>query len=128
MKLLLDTCTFLWAALDAPELSAAARDVLKRPESELYLSVVSGWEIALKSAAGRLRLPEPPHLYVPSRREAYGIEALALGEESALRVARLAPLHNDPFDRMLVCQAIVHGMAIVTPDEQIAQYAVRVVW
>ena len=128
MKLLLDTCTFLWFNLDAPELSPHARELCVEPQNDLYFSAISAWEITLKQALGRLPLPEPAAKYVPSRREANGIASLELDEDSVLQLAKLPSLHNDPFDRMLICQAITHGLAIVTPDESIAQYPVRVLW
>ena len=78
--------------------------------------------------AGRLPLPEPAAQYVPSRRQANGIASLELSEETILQLPKLPPLHGDPFDRILVCQAIVHGLAILTPDEWITRYPVRVLW
>jgi len=92
------------------------------------LSVVSAWEIAVKHASGRLPLPEHPGRLVPEERERRGIASLAFDEESALHVTRLPALHRDPFDRMLVSQAIVHGMTIVTPDPRIAVYPARTLW
>jgi len=73
-------------------------------------------------------LPTAPERFVPDQREAHGIEALALDEESVLQVTRLPDHHRDPFDRMLVCQAIAHGLVILTPDPLIARYPVRTVW
>lgn len=128
MKLLLDTCTFLWAIEGGGALSDAARDVLVQPEHDVYLSSVSAWEIAVKHALGKLPLPEAPERYVPAQRIARGIEALALDEEAALQLARIPLLHRDPFDRMLVCQALVHGLTLVTPDPEIARYPVRILW
>ena len=128
MKLLLDTCTFLWIVSGAPELSDRARALFADPENDAYLSTVSDWEMALKHAIGRLPMPEPPARFVPAQRKAHGIESLPLDEEAALHLDRLPALHQDPFDRMLVCQAIGHGLAIVTPDRLIAQYPVRIVW
>ena len=128
MRVLLDTCTFLWAASTFEKLSEAARQIFAEPDNEVYLSAVSSWEIAVKYSAGKLKLSEPPSRFMTSRRESYGIEALPLDEESALYIPRLPKLHADPFDRMLICQSIVHGMAILTPDEAIAQYAVRTLW
>ena len=128
MRLLLDTCTFLWIVSGAPELSDRARALFADPENDAYLSTVSDWEMALKHALGRLPMPEPPARFVPAQRKAHGIESLPLDEEAALHLDRLPALHQDPFDRMLVCQAIVHGLAIVTPDRLIAQYSVRIVW
>jgi len=128
VKLLLDTCTFLWFNADASALSPRAKAMCLDSENELYLSVISAWEITLKHMAGRLLLPEPADQYVPSRRKANGIISLELSEETVLQLPKLPPLHGDPFDRMLVCQAIVHGLAILTPDEWITRYPVRVMW
>jgi PIN domain nuclease of toxin-antitoxin system len=128
MKVLLDTCTFLWIAVESPRLSMTAVRLFRDPDTEVYLSTASSLEIAIKSSQGRLPLPEPAHSYVPSRRAVYRIHSLPVDEESALRIARLPRIHGDPFDRILVCQAVVHGMTILTPDEAITQYAVRVVW
>jgi PIN domain nuclease of toxin-antitoxin system len=128
VKLLLDSATFLWVVAGAPELSQPARELFADPDNEVYLSAVSTWEIALKHALGRLPLPEPAERFIPSQRRRHGIEPLALDEESALHLARLPRLHRDPFDRMLVCQAIVHGLVIVSPDPAITQYPVRATW
>jgi PIN domain nuclease of toxin-antitoxin system len=128
MKLLLDTCTFLWACGEPARLSVRARDLLRAPGHDVYLSAASAWEIAAKYALGRLDLDESPERVVPWMREAHGIEALPVDEESVLQTVRLPLLHRDPFDRLLVCQAIVHGMTLVTPDELIAQYPARVLW
>jgi PIN domain nuclease of toxin-antitoxin system len=98
------------------------------PGNEVFLSAVSAWEISVKHGLGRLVLPEEPEVYVPRMREAHGIQALQLDEVSALHLMRLPALHPDPFDRMLVCQALVHGMALLTPDEEIKQYPIRCAW
>jgi len=128
MKLLLDTCAFLWIVADAPELSLRARDLFQSADNEVYLSAASAWEIAVKHGLGRLPLPEPPDRFVRGMREAHGIAALPIDEESALHVSRLPVLHRDPFDRMLVSQAIVHGLTILTPDDLITQYPGRTTW
>ncbi len=97
-------------------------------ENQRYLSAASAWEIGIKYSLGRLPLPRRADLFVPMIRDASGIASLEIDEESALHAGRLPALHADPFDRMLVAQAIVHGMAILTRDPQIEQYAVRVYW
>lgn len=127
-KLLLDTCTFLWIASNPEKLSKIVTGAFLNRENERYLSTASAWEIAIKYSTGRLPLPDRPERYVPRVRERSGIAALAVDEESALHTARLPNLHNDPFDRLLVAQAIVHGMIILTPDDAITQYAARVLW
>src|SRR6266852_601528 len=116
MRLLLDTCTFLWLVTDAPELSVQAREVFSDPGNEVHLSAVSAWEITVKYSLGRLPLPESPERFVPAQRKRHGIEPLPLDEEAALHLTRLPTFHKDPFDRMLVCQALVHGLVILSPD------------
>ncbi len=128
MRLLLDTCTFLWIVEGSARLSARARELFEDPGNEVSLSAVSAWEVALKHAAGKLPLPAPPGQFVMHQRKAHGIVALPLDEEAAAHLPRLPALHRDPFDRMLVCQAIAHGLSILTPDLQISQYPVRILW
>jgi len=128
MRFLLDTSTFLWVISGAPELSARARELFVDPGNEIFLSSVSSWEMAVKYALGRLPLPEPPERFVPMQREQHGIEPLPLDEEAALHLARLPLLHKDPFDRMLICHAIVHGLVVLTPDNLVNQYPVRTMW
>lgn len=128
MRLLLDTCTFLWVLVDARELSAKARELVRDPGNDVYLSAVSSWEIAIKHARGRLPLPMPPERFIPQQREHHGIDSLALDEESVLYASRIQELHRDPFDRALVCQAIVHGLTILTPDPLVTQYPIRCLW
>ena len=128
MNILLDTCTFLWIATDAPELSARARELFQDPDNAVYLSSVSAWEIAVKYMLGRLPLPAPPDRFVGPTRISHGIDSLPLEEETVLMLPRLPDLHKDPFDRMLVCQALTHQLALLTPDALIRQYPARVVW
>ena len=128
MRLLLDTCTFLWLAADDPQLSTTARTSCTAADNDLFLSALSAWEIAIKSRLGRLDLPEPPGRYVVSRREWLGVAHLAFDETSASHDALLPSLHRDPFDRGLVSQAILHGLTIVTPDPEIARYPAPVLW
>jgi PIN domain nuclease of toxin-antitoxin system len=128
VKILLDTCTLLWIASDDPKLSARARRLCSDPENDLYLSTVSAWEIAVKHSQGRLPLPEPPEHFVPSRRKLLRIKSLAIFEEAAVYVSRLPQHHRDPFDRLLISQSIVHGLAILSPDPHLALYPVHLIW
>lgn len=128
MNLLLDTCSFLWIIWDAPDLSDTARTLFSDPDNDVYLSTVSSWEIALKYRLGKLPLPDDPDLLVPRHRDRHGIVPLPLDELSALRSHRLPDLHRDPFDRMLISQAITGGMTIVTPDHAISAYPVPTIW
>ncbi len=125
---MLDTCTFLWLNGDLSQIPPTVREACESANNELYISPVSAWEIAVKWAAGRLCLPAEPSLWIPARREQNGIEPLPLTEDAVLQVTKLPPLHRDPFDRMLICQAVTEGLAIVTPDPLIRQYPVRVFW
>jgi PIN domain nuclease of toxin-antitoxin system len=128
MTLLLDTCTFLWIVSGAGELSPAVADAVRDPGNGVYLSAASSLEIAVKHARGRLPLPDAPERYVPDARRRHGIDAIDVDEETALHVAKLQALHRDPFDRLLVAQAIVHGMTIATPDPLVRQYPARTMW
>jgi PIN domain nuclease of toxin-antitoxin system len=124
----LDTCTFLWIAAGSTQLSRRAAQLFADPANEVFLSAVSAWEIALKYSLGRLTLPGPPADYIPSLRERLGIAALPIKEEEALYLPRIPNLHRDPFDRLLVCQAVINGLALLTPDPLISQYSVRSIW
>jgi PIN domain nuclease of toxin-antitoxin system len=128
VKLLLDTCSFLWVVGDSPQLSRRARALFQSPEHEVFLSAASAWEIAIKHALGRLPLPDVPARFLPEMREAHGIAPLPIDEESALHTSRLPALHRDPFDRLLVGQAIVHGLTILTPDPLVTQYPALTIW
>ena len=95
---------------------------LAGPDSEIYVSVASAWEIAIKYAVGRLALPQRPDHFVPVHRAKLGAELLPIDEESALHVIRLPDIHKDPFDRILVAQAQVEGITLVTADPMVAKY------
>ena len=128
MRLLLDTCTFLWLAADDPRLAPVVRTRCGDPGNEVYLSALSAWEISIKYRLGRLPLPEPPARYVESRRSWLLIEPLPFDAACAAHDALLPAHHRDPFDRGLVSQAILHGMTIVTPDADIARNPAPVLW
>jgi Uncharacterized protein conserved in bacteria len=128
MKLLLDTCTFLWIVTGDACLSTSARKHFSDPANEAFLSSVSAWEIAVKHSLGKLPLPRPPSVLVPEERQRHEIQPLPLDEAAALFCAKLPELHKDPFDRMLICQAIVGGLTLLTPDPLVTQYPVATVW
>ena len=127
MTLLLDTCTLLWIARGDAAVPERVRALIASAD-HVRVSAATAWEIAIKHARGRLPLPAPLHEFVPALRTRYGFTPLSIDEESALHVAKLPQLHADPFDRMLVSQAIVHGLTIVTPDPLITQYPARTLW
>jgi PIN domain nuclease of toxin-antitoxin system len=128
VKLLLDTCAFLWFQADSPQLSPAARALILDPGNEVYLSSVSVWEIARKYAQGRISLPSHPSTLIPAVRRDSGIASLPLTETDALAAEKLQLFHRDPFDRMLIAQALMGGLAIVTSDSAFEPYPVRVIW
>jgi len=128
MRLLLDTATFIWTAEGHTKLSVAARSLIADASNELFLSAASAWEIAIKHELGRLDLRVPPDEYVWQQRQLHRIESLSIDEAAALQSAKLPNVHRDPFDRILISQAILGGMAIVTPDRLIRMYPVRTVW
>lgn len=128
MRLLLDTCAFLWFQADSPQLSPIARAQILDLGNEAYLSVVSVWEIARKYALGRLSLPSHPSALIPAVRKDSGIASLSLTEADALAAEKLQLFHKDPFDRMLIAQALMGGLAIVTSDRAFEPYPVRVIW
>ena len=128
MRVLLDTHAFLWWIMDDPQLSARGHALLRDGANELFFSAASGWEMAIKYHLGRLQLPQPPEDFLPRHLHLNGIAALPISMRHALHAPTLPPLHRDPFDRMLVSQAQVERLPILTADSQIAQYQVDTVW
>lgn len=128
MRLLLDTHAFLWWVADDPRLSAPARRSIGAPRNEVFFSAVSAWEIVLRGSLGKTSLPESPDRFVPEQLRDNAFVALPVTVSHALAVGRLPNVHRDPFDRLLIAQAIVEGLRIVTRDEQISKYAVPVIW
>lgn len=128
MRILLDTCTFLWLTIGKDELSPNAIDAFSDPQNEVYLSAVSAWEINVKYRLGKLPLPLPPDKFIPKERKRHLVASLELTEPDTLPLCKLPVPHKDPFDRMLVCQSIEHSLTILTPDPLISQYPVRCLW
>lgn len=121
MKLLLDTHAFLWWQEDSKRLGADARRAIARADT-VWISAASAWEVAVKVALGKLRVPGP----FADAVEASQFSGLPIGFEHAALVGRLPRHHGDPFDRMLIAQAIVEGATVVTHDAQFEAYAVPV--
>lgn len=124
MRYLLDTHIFLWYISSDRRLPAEVGDAIHSPDNEIYFSVVSVWEAIVKHQLGKLPLPEPPETYLPAQRDRHLIRSLLLDEPSVSRLANLPTIHRDPFDRMLVCQALQHGLKIATVDKQVRAYPV----
>jgi PIN domain nuclease of toxin-antitoxin system len=126
LNLLLDTHVFLWLQTD-PERLGEQLALVRDERNQLLLSAVSSWEIAIKYELGKLPLPEPVDRYVPDRMRLIGALAVAIEHPHALAVATLPPLHRDPFDRLLVAQATLLGLTIMTADPAVAQYPISTV-
>ena len=128
MRILLDTHVFLWWFLQPKRLSENARGLLGDPDNDLLVSAASSLEIAIKSALGKLELPEPPARYVSSRLRTPGITPLPVEHGHALRVAELPLHHRDPFDRLLIAQAQLEDATLATGDHWFLSYDVDVLW
>jgi PIN domain nuclease of toxin-antitoxin system len=126
VKILLDTHVWLWLQASPERLSEAALALLRDGANLLYLSAASAWEIAVKHALGKLPLPEPPSRYVPDRLASSGVLPMAVETRHALHVANLPHHHRDPFDRLLVAQAQLEAMPVMTVDPQIRRYELEV--
>ena len=127
MRVLLDTQAWLWM-LAAPERFApATRKLLTKSANELVLSAASAWEIAIKHGLGKLRLPDAPERAVPELMARSGVIPLPVLHRHALRAATLPPKHRDPFDRLLVAQAQIEDLSILTADRSFRLYDVRVI-
>jgi PIN domain nuclease of toxin-antitoxin system len=124
MRLLLDTHVFLWYLDADPQLPSVFRDAIRDPANEVYLSVASVWEAVIKYALGKLPLPEPPATYLPRQGEAHQIASLALEEAALASLAALPSLHRDPFDRILIAQALRHSLTVLTVDDAVRAYPV----
>ena len=127
MRLLLDTHAFLWFVAGDKRLSPVAQRAMERAGAELVLSAASVWEMAIKLRLGRLSLPEPLEIYIAEKMQA-GLQLLPVEWEHAARVATLPLQHRDPFDRLLVCQALVVKLPVVTADAMFHAYGAQVIW
>jgi PIN domain nuclease of toxin-antitoxin system len=128
MKLLLDTCVFIWLTTSPGNLSPAARRAINDSRNELWLSHASVWEIHLKHFAGKLTLPEKPRLWISRQMAVWGLRDRPLDLESLHLTSDLPPIHKDPFDRMLAAQAATHDLTLVSPDEFFQKYRMKILW
>ncbi len=128
MKILLDTCTFLWLSSQPGELSATARAALENRENEILLHQISVLEIVIKCASGRLTLTAPPSAFIRDSIERHDLRYISLDDETVFNLGKVPPVHRDPFDRLLVSHALLNGLTVATPDPFIHRYPVRALW
>ena len=128
MKYLLDTSVFLWALAAPSKLNRRARQLLLNQREGLFLSAASAWEISVKFGLGKLELHEIPAKCVPTWMLNWGIRALEISHLHALAVGDLPFHHQDPFDRMLIVQATMEEMVLLTADRMFEKYSVETLW
>lgn len=128
MNILLDTCCFLWLALETEKISRAAVEIIDDESNVLFLSDVSLWEICSKHTSGRLPLPLLPAEWLPSRREFFRLKPLRIGESAIILTASLPQLHTDPFDRLIAAQAIDNDLTILSPDRPLSLLGASRIW
>lgn len=128
MRLLLDTHCWLWLVADPERIRRGVVEMLVAEGTDVYISAATAWEVVIKHALGKLSLPIPPAEYIPSRMAALGHLSLPIEQRHTLQVAGLPLHHKDPFDRILVAQAQVEDIQLVTADRLMAPYDVRVIW
>jgi len=128
MTILLDTHTFLWWITDDRQLSASARDFIRDKKKDLLLSSASAWEIAIKTSLGKLPLPESPEVFIPRHMRINQFRPLPISVDHALAVSALPHHHRDPFDRLLVAQAQMENIPLLSADPILRSYAVQLLW
>lgn len=128
MKLLLDTCVFLWLATEPSKLSQAATTALDDEQNELFLSDVSIWEITLKYKAGKLPLPDTPRRWIPSELLFHGIQSVSIVLDAMFLASELPGDHRDPFDRLIGAQAEVGAFRLVSPDDAFTTLGIDRLW
>ncbi len=128
MNLLLDSCTPIWLASEPTRLSQTAVAAINTPDAILHVSHATLWEITLKHSAGKLTLPSAPRRWWTEQAGKWGLVELSLTAEALLRGSELPAHHKDPFDRVILAQALMHDLVVVSPDESFPPYGVRAVW
>jgi PIN domain nuclease of toxin-antitoxin system len=128
MKVLVDTHTFLWDLNNDPRSSRKAKELLSSDAPELAFSLVSLWEIAIKIKTGKLNTIGSSVAYIRDEMNAYSMELLPIRYEHILALEALPHHHSDPFDRLLIAQALSEGLPILTADRAFRQYGVKTIW
>ncbi len=128
MKYLLDTVAWVWSVYADERLGDHAREILANGKEEIYLSAASSWELSIKMRLGKLNFPGSPAQVVPAFMAKQGLLSMAVTHLHAVKVYDLPPHHSDPFDRLIIAQAMVEGMAVLTSDRVFEKYPIDVIW
>ena len=128
MRLLLDTHTFLWWINNDPLLSDPARAAIASERNECFLSLASCWELAIKASIGKLRLSKPVERFIPEELIANDFQLLSMDFRHIAKVETLPFHHRDPFDRLLVAQALTEKMTIISADIVLSEYGIKRIW
>jgi PIN domain nuclease of toxin-antitoxin system len=128
MKALLDTHVFLWWIMDDPQLTTYIRKIISDSDNDLFFSAASCWEIAIKAQLGKLKLPAKSDIFISDQLATNAIQSLPVHSSHALHVFNLPSLHRDPFDRIIVAQAHLENIPVITSDSLISQYDIATIW
>lgn len=128
MAILLDTCTLIWLCSEPNKLSVKAAQMIDKPGAALLVSHVSVWEMSLKNKTGKMRFPKPLRRWLAEQKDVWDFEWLPISLEHILSTNELPDYHKDPFDRLIVSQAMKKNIPVVTPDLFIKQYTVETLW
>ena len=128
MRSILDTCTLIWLSTDPKKLSRKAVEIIDSDDVELLISHVSVWEMSLKIRSGKMTFPKPLRRWLHEQKNIWRFDWIPINLNHILFCLELQNHHNDPFDRMLIAQAIEENIPVLTPDSHIKQYPVEVIW
>ena len=128
MRYLLDTHTFLWMAAEPAKLSAKITEIVQAADNRLLLSAASGWEIALLWHLKRVELPDHPQRFIPQALQKLSVIPLPISFDTAISAATLPIVQHDPFDRIIIAEALKENLSVLTKDETFADYGTRTLW
>jgi PIN domain nuclease of toxin-antitoxin system len=128
VKYLLDSMVWLWSVDSVEKINQTCRDLLENGHQEIYFSAATAWELSIKARLGKLRLPGPPAHCIPAFIAKQGLRPLPVTHLHAVKVYDLPPHHQDPFDRLIIAQAITENMTVLTADRDFRTYPVDLLW
>ena len=125
---LLDTCVLIWLCSRPGELSLECRKCIEAADNNLWVSDVSALELSLKYGSGKMKLPQSPRLWFRNQVVEWSLQNLAISQEHIFRLVEMEQHHKDPFDRLIISQALSEDFVLLTPDSEIQKYSVSVLW